>query len=74
MPTFRLTLLGSERCSVKEHFVIGGEGMDVRAVNSSKDPNKVKPRKGDGLGVDEGRKLNGSLKPLSYHVVRLAPG
>jgi alpha-N-arabinofuranosidase len=65
-------LTGFGKASLAEHFVIGGQGEDVRIANTSQQPDRIKPRKGDGLGIDEGRRLGGSLPPLSYNVVRLA--
>jgi alpha-N-arabinofuranosidase len=49
---------------------MGGEGRDLREANTADAPDRVAPRDGNGLGVEGGR-LNGSLPPLSYHVIRL---
>lgn len=65
-------LTGFGEASLAEHFVMGGQGEDIRIANTSQDPDRVKPRKGTGLGLDDGRRLGGSLPPLSYNVVRLA--
>ena len=48
----------------------GRPGPDLREANTADDPDRVAPRDGAGLGVEDGR-LVGSLPPLSYHVVRL---
>jgi len=45
---------------------------DLKAINSSTDPLRVKPRKLDGVSVSGG-KITLALKPASWNVVRLAP-
>lgn len=64
----RLSLTGFEGARVIEHQVM--EGHDLRATNGP-DSEAIAPRKGSGLGVEDGV-LGGSLAPLSYHVVRLS--
>ena len=49
---------------------MGGQGQDLREASTADAPDKVAPRDGAGLGVEDNR-LVGSLPPLSYHVVRL---
>jgi alpha-N-arabinofuranosidase len=65
-------LTGFGTATLTEHFVIGGEGGDVRAANTADNPERIKPRAGSGVGVEDGNRLRGSLPPLSYHVLRLA--
>ena len=50
------------------HQTMGGQGL--REANTPTDPDRIYPRDGKGVGVEEGQ-LIGSLPPLSYHVVRL---
>ena len=63
-------ILGLDSTKLEKHLTIGGEGRDLREANTADQPDRVKPRDGSGLGVEDGR-LVGSLPPLSYHVVRL---
>jgi alpha-L-arabinofuranosidase len=65
-----LRLGGFAECSIAEHHVMGGEGRDLRETNGPDASDRVAPRAGEGLGVEDGR-LRGSLPPLSYHVIRL---
>ena len=65
-------LTGFGNARLAEHFIIGGEGGDVRAANTADNPERIKPRAGSGVGVEDGKRLRGSLPPLSYHVLRLA--
>ena len=65
-----MALLGFEGLTLDKHLTMGGEGRDLREANTADAPDRVAPRDGKGLGVEGGR-LNGSLPPLSYHVIRL---
>ena len=68
-----MPVTGFGKLALAEHIVIGGDGTDLRAANTPDDPERIAPREGEGLAVDEGR-VRGSLPPLSYHVVRLQGG
>lgn len=64
-----MSLSGFGDCSLAKHLTMGGG--DLRAANTAADPERVVPRDGSGIGVEDGARLVGSLPPLSYHVVRL---
>jgi alpha-L-arabinofuranosidase len=63
-----IMLGGFRPVSVELHRTMGGQGL--REANTAQAPDRVTPREGTGLAVDEGR-LVGSLPPVSYHVVRV---
>ena len=49
------------------------EGYGLNETNGPDKPDHVVPKAGSGVGVEDG-KLKGSLKALSYHVLRLKVG
>ncbi len=63
-------ILGFDEVTLAKHLTMGGQGQDLREASTADAPDKVAPRDGAGLGVEDNR-LVGSLPPLSYHVVRL---
>ncbi|MBD9641362.1 alpha-N-arabinofuranosidase [Ensifer sp. ENS07] len=67
-----LQLTGFSAATLIEHFVMGGQGQDIRLANTSENPNRIKPRNGEGVGVEDGSVVRGALPPLSYHVLRLS--
>lgn len=68
-----MPVTGFGTLALAQHTVIGGDGTDLRAANTPDDPDRIAPRDGTGLAVDDGR-VRGSLPPLSYHVLRLKAG
>ena len=54
---------------IAEHVLIANP--DLKATNTAAKPERVSPRKGDGISVVDGR-VKGSLPPRSYHVVRVS--
>src|SRR5690606_5508619 len=54
-----------------EHHAM--EGYGLHETNGPDKPDHVVPKVGSGIGVEDG-KLKGSLKALSYHVLRLKIG
>jgi len=65
-----LELLGFPGCSIESHMTLGGQGLQV--TNSAQEPDRVVPRKGSGVEIEDGSRLVGALPPLSYHVIRAA--
>ena len=63
-----MALLGYVKATLASHVTMSGP--DLRAASTHEHPDRVAPRDGDGVGIDDGR-LVGSLPPLSYHVLRL---
>lgn len=66
-----LSLQGFGNMRLLDHQIIGGDGTDPRAANTSKQPDRIKPRKGDKLAVADGA-VTGELPAFSYHLIRLA--
>ncbi|MDY8110821.1 alpha-N-arabinofuranosidase [Fulvimarina sp. 2208YS6-2-32] len=66
-----LALNGFRDARLIDHQVLGGEGIGAREANTSADPFRITPRKGDRLSVDDGT-LRAELPPLSYHLIRIA--
>ncbi|UUP18711.1 alpha-N-arabinofuranosidase [Nitratireductor thuwali] len=64
-----IALTGFKEARLIDHQVIEGHGR-LQETNGPDAPERVVPRQGAGLGVEEGA-LRGSAAPLSYHVVRL---
>ncbi|QDY70889.1 alpha-N-arabinofuranosidase [Qingshengfaniella alkalisoli] len=63
-----MDLAGFVNAKVAMHKVMAGH--DLRLTNGPDNPDRVSPKDGSGVGVEDG-KLRGNLPPLSYHVVRL---
>jgi alpha-N-arabinofuranosidase len=61
-------LAGFANARVIEHKAM--EGFGLRETNGPDDPDRISPKDGSGLGVEDGR-VKGSLAPLSYHMLRL---
>jgi alpha-N-arabinofuranosidase len=55
---------------VTEHHVLGGD--DLRATNTSANPDRVRPRRGDDAHVRD-RRLATTLPPASWTALRLRP-
>jgi alpha-N-arabinofuranosidase len=66
--SLELEVGGFDKVELASHATMGGQGL--REANTPEDPDRIVPREGTGLGVEDGR-LVGTLPPLSYHVVRL---
>lgn len=66
-----LALHGFGDASLIDHQVLGGDGTGAREANTSADPERIRPRKGDRLSVDDGA-VKAELPPLSYHLIRIA--
>ena len=66
-----LALHGFRNASLIDHQALGGDGTGAREANTSADPDRIKPRKGDKLSVDDGA-VTAELGPLSYHLIRIA--
>ena len=62
-------LTGFAGAKVIEHKAM--QGHDLRDTNGPDRQDRVAPQDGSGVGVEDGR-LKGSLRPLSYHMIRLA--
>lgn len=62
-------LAGFDAAQLVEHRVIEGHGR-LEETNGPEAPDRVAPRQGSGLGVEDAR-LVGQLAPLSYHMVRM---
>ena len=63
-----MALEGFDACRLIAHETMGGG--DLRETNSADAPDRVAPRAGEKVSVEDGR-LVGALPPLSYHVLRL---
>ena len=61
-------LLGWDDARLAMHKAM--EGHELGATNGPDAPDRVAPRDGSGVGLEDGR-LRGRLAPLSYHVLRL---
>lgn len=66
-----LALGGFGNARLIEHQVIGGDGTGPRVANTAQEPDRIRPRKGTGMGVADGG-LRGELPAFSYHLLRLA--
>ncbi len=64
-----IDLAGFAAKAVAEHITISD--ADLSATNTAKNPNRIKPKKGRGVTVQDGA-LKGRLSPRSYHVLRVA--
>jgi alpha-N-arabinofuranosidase len=63
-----LDLLGYGEPRLVSHVTMAGK--DLRAASTHDAPDRVVPRDGAGVGVED-RRVAGSLPPLSYHVLRV---
>jgi len=61
-------LAGFAAKAVGEHLTIADP--DLAATNTAKKPDRIKPKKGRGIALQDGG-LKGRLGPRSYHVVRV---
>ncbi|MFV0385723.1 alpha-N-arabinofuranosidase [Paracoccus sp. (in: a-proteobacteria)] len=68
---FSAALNGFGNARLIDHQIIGGDGTGAREANTSLNPTRIAPRKGDGLAMVDGA-LRGELPAFSYHLVRLA--
>ncbi|MGP9806116.1 arabinosylfuranosidase ArfA [Paracoccus sp. NSM] len=66
-----LALNGFPNATLIDHQVLGGDGTGAREANTSANPDRIRPRKGDRLSVSDGA-ITAELPPLSYHLIRLA--
>ncbi|MBP0484795.1 alpha-N-arabinofuranosidase [Sagittula salina] len=66
-----MALHGFAGARVIEHKVMGGDASEAREANTCEQPNRIVPRDGSGLGVEDSA-LQGTLPPFSYSMVRLA--
>ncbi|SCY91626.1 alpha-N-arabinofuranosidase [Paracoccus tibetensis] len=66
-----LALHGFQNVSLIDHQVLGGDGTGAREANTSANPDRIKPRQGDKLSVDDGA-VKAQLGPLSYNLIRIA--
>lgn len=62
-------LAGFTAKAIGEHVTIAD--ADLTATNTAKKPDRIKPKKGRGIALQDGA-LKGRLAPRSYHVVRVA--
>jgi alpha-N-arabinofuranosidase len=62
-------LAGFDAKSIAQHITI--ENKDLKATNTAKNPGRVAPSKGKGVGVRDGA-VKGKLPPRSYHMIRVA--
>ena len=67
--TLDMALEGFGAASVIEHSELSGFKLDDR--NTIEAPATVTPKKGSGVALQDG-KLVGTLKPLSYHLIRIS--
>jgi alpha-L-arabinofuranosidase len=67
--SINVDLAGFSAKAIKEHIAM--THADLRATNTAKNPKRVVPSKGKGVGLQDGG-LKGRLPPRSYHVVRVA--
>jgi alpha-N-arabinofuranosidase len=63
-----IAIEGFAGAGIADHQVIRHD--DLRAVNTAKNPDNVRPEKGTGAALKDG-KLTLSLAPYSYHMVRI---
>ena len=63
-----IAIEGFAGAGIADHQVIRHD--DLRAVNTAKNPDNVRPEKGTGAALKNG-KLTLSLAPYSYHMVRI---
>ena len=72
-PTEALTIdiatAGYAPKAIAEHIVMADD--DLNATNTAKAPDRIAPRPGKGVAVEDGA-VKGDLPPLSYHVVRVS--
>ncbi len=68
-----IALNGFDDPQLLDHQVMGGDSEDARVANTCEQPARIKPRKGDGMGVVDGA-LKGALPAFSYNVIRLSVG
>ena len=61
-------MAGFKATAISEHITM--THPDLGATNTARAPNKVVPRKGKGMALQDGV-LRGRLPPRSYHVVRV---
>ncbi len=66
--TLDVSLAGFAAKAVAEHITIADS--DLLAANTAVAPNRVKPKKGRGVALQDGA-LKGRLAPRSYHVLRV---
>lgn len=66
-----LDLLGYAPSGLAMHATMSGP--DLRAASTHDAPDRVAPRDGTGIGVEDGH-VKGKLPPLSYHVLRVKLG
>ena len=67
--TLDISLAGFAAKAIGEHIMIAEP--DLRATNTAAAPDRVKPKKGRGIVLQDGA-LKGRLAPRSYHVLRIA--
>ena len=68
-----LDLHGFGDLKIIDHQVMGGDATQARVANTEAEPDRIKPRKGDKLGVVDGS-LKGELPAFSYSMIRLSVG
>ncbi|RYH06219.1 alpha-N-arabinofuranosidase [Tropicimonas sp. IMCC6043] len=66
-----MALHGFGNARLIDHQVLGGNANEARVANTSADPNRIKPRKGEKLDVVDGA-VKGELPAFSYNMIRLA--
>jgi alpha-L-arabinofuranosidase len=65
-----LDLQGFKGAKIVEHQMLAGD--DLKARNSVEDQNRIVPKAGRELAIDDAGTLVGSLPPSSYHFVLLS--
>ena len=66
--SLNVSMAGFAAKAVGEHITIADS--DLRATNTAAAPERVKPKKGRGIALQDGA-LKGRLAPRSYHVLRV---
>ena len=64
-----IDMAGFAPSEIAEHATIAD--LDLTATNTAADQDRIKPQKGRGVSVADGR-VRGSLPPRSYHLVRVS--
>jgi len=67
--TLDIGMAGFAPKAIAEHVIM--DGPDLQAANTATAPDRVVPKRGQGVALEDGA-IRGGLPPRSYHVLRVS--